>query len=179
MDDLIKLAVDLAPALGTMVLGPAGGAAIGKVAEIAQKLFGSNDPAVIQAQMSADQVKADMFKSLLSSLAASDVAQNETNKAEAASSSLFVAGWRPFIGWVCGLGLAYQFLLWPFLTWFARIMGVEPPPVLDGNSLMSLLTGMLGLSASRSYEKLNGVDTSSVPVPSFKLPSLAALTGRK
>jgi Holin of 3TMs, for gene-transfer release len=129
--------------------------------------------------MDADQAKADLFKSVLSALAVSDAAQNEVNKIEAASASFFVAGWRPFIGWMCGLGLCYQFLVWPFLKWFADLLTVAGPPLLDGNSLMSLLTGMLGLSASRSYEKSSGVETTTIAPVNFKLPSLSALKGGK
>lgn len=84
-----------------------------------------------------------------------DVAQLEVNKAEAASSSIFVAGWRPFIGWVCGTALAYQFLFVPLVVWIGFLVGhpVPKPPTLDGN-LWELMTGMLGLGALRSLEKI-------------------------
>ena len=77
--------------------------------------------------------------------------QLEVNKAEAAHKSLFVAGWRPFIGWCCGLGLLYSVLLAPLLDiWFEM-------PVIDSSLLMPTMTGMLGLGALRSYEKVKGV----------------------
>ncbi len=77
--------------------------------------------------------------------------QLEVNKAEAAHKSLFVAGWRPFIGWCCGLGLLYSVLLAPLLDiWFEM-------PVIDSSILMPTMTGMLGLGALRSYEKVKGV----------------------
>lgn len=77
--------------------------------------------------------------------------QLEVNKAEAAHKSLFVAGWRPFIGWCCGLGLLYSVLLSPLLDiWFEM-------PVIDSSILMPTMTGMLGLGALRSYEKVKGV----------------------
>ena len=77
--------------------------------------------------------------------------QLDVNKAEAAHKSLFVAGWRPFIGWCCGLGLLYSVLLAPLLDiWFEM-------PVIDSSILMPTMTGMLGLGALRSYEKVKGV----------------------
>lgn len=73
------------------------------------------------------------------------------NKVEAAHKSLFVAGWRPFIGWCCGLGLLYSVLLAPLLDiWFEM-------PAIDSSILMPTMTGMLGLGALRSYEKVKGV----------------------
>lgn len=84
--------------------------------------------------------------------------QAEVNAAEAANPSMFVAGWRPFIGWVCGAALVYQFLACPLLVWGVAVFGghVPPLPQLDDN-LWQLITGMLGLAAFRSYEKVQGV----------------------
>ena len=79
--------------------------------------------------------------------------QLEVNKAEAASSSFFVSGWRPFIGWVCGLGLLYQFLLRPI---FAALLGGVWAE-LDMGTLLTLLMGMLGLGGLRTFEKVQGV----------------------
>lgn len=84
--------------------------------------------------------------------------QMDINKAEAGSSSVFVAGARPFIMWVCGIGLAMQFLVSPLLQWGAAMFGktVILPP-LDMGTLLTLLLGMLGLGGMRTFEKLNGV----------------------
>jgi len=76
--------------------------------------------------------------------------QIEINKIEAAHKSLFVAGWRPFIGWVCGLGLFYNVLLHPFLD-----IRYEMPPV-DPSMLYPVLMGMLGMGGLRTYEKIKG-----------------------
>ena len=77
--------------------------------------------------------------------------QLEINKVEAAHKSLFVAGWRPFIGWVAGIGLLYNVLLSPILDiWF-------DVPEVDPAILTSTLMGMLGLGAMRTYEKKNNV----------------------
>ena len=84
--------------------------------------------------------------------------QLEINKAEASSSSTFVAGWRPAIGWVCALALAYQYLFKPLMTWGATVTGytVPPMPGLDDN-LWQLMRGMLGMGGLRTFEKINGV----------------------
>ena len=86
------------------------------------------------------------------------IAQIEVNKMEAQHTSLFVAGWRPAIGWICVIGLGYNFLLYPMMTWLVAVSGAEftPPPLLSEN-LMELVMGMLGLGALRSFEKWKGV----------------------
>lgn len=77
--------------------------------------------------------------------------QLDINKVEAAHKSLFVSGWRPFIGWVCGLGLTYNVLLSPFLDiWFEM-------PTVDPALLYPVLMGMLGLVGARTHEKVKGV----------------------
>lgn len=84
--------------------------------------------------------------------------QLAVNQAEAANPTLLVSGWRPFIGWVCGIGLATQFIVNPFATWIAALL--KHPlvfPSLDMGTLMTLLVGMLGLGGLRSYEKVQGV----------------------
>lgn len=84
--------------------------------------------------------------------------QIEINKIEAASSSLFVAGWRPFIGWICGVALAYAFIIQPFIIWGVRAYGLDiVPPTLDVGQLMSLVFAMLGMAGLRTYEKKTGV----------------------
>jgi hypothetical protein len=85
------------------------------------------------------------------------LSQQDVNKIEAASSSLFKSGWRPFVGWVCGIGLSVQFLVAPIGCWVAALAGhpTQFPP-LDLGTLMTLLFGMLGLGAMRSYDKKSG-----------------------
>lgn len=86
--------------------------------------------------------------------------QIDVNKTEAANPNLFVAGWRPFIGWVCGLGLFSQFIVRPFFLFVANLFKHAADfPVLDLGTLTTLLFGMLGLGAMRSFEKVNGVAT--------------------
>ena len=96
---------------------------------------------------------------------ATDLAQVDINKIEAASSSLFVSGWRPAVGWVGVLGLAYQFLGYPLMQWCWAFgqgydiipKGLNPPPDLDVEQLMTLLAGLLGFGGMRSFEKHKGV----------------------
>lgn len=104
------------------------------------------------------QARQKAIADLYTQLQSSDLAQIEVNKEEAASRSVFVAGWRPFIGWVCGLALFYQYLLCPIGMWIGYVTGnpLPNPPSLDGQ-LWELMMGMLGMGALRSFEKLRGV----------------------
>ena len=91
--------------------------------------------------------------------------QLEVNRAEAASSSLFVAGWRPAIGWIGAAALGYQFLLYPLLVWAWSLLqargvvpdNLQPPPMLNTDALWVVLSGMLGIAGLRSVEKVKGV----------------------
>lgn len=84
--------------------------------------------------------------------------QIDLNKVEASNTSLFISGWRPFVGWTCGSGLAFQFLLAPLLTWSMALIGKPVVfPTLDLSTLLTLLFGLLGLGGMRTFEKLNGV----------------------
>ena len=89
----------------------------------------------------------------------SAMAQVEVNKAEAQHRSIFVAGWRPFIGWTCGIALAYHFVLNPVILFAASVSGYELPelPEFDMQSLMTVLLGMLGLGGLRTFEKTKGL----------------------
>ena len=84
--------------------------------------------------------------------------QLEVNKVEAAHKSLFVAGWRPAIGWICGLGMASNFILIPMANFILALTGsAVVVPLLDTGEMMPVLMGMLGLGAMRTYEKKQGV----------------------
>lgn len=87
------------------------------------------------------------------------LAQATTNTAEASSGNWFASSWRPLIGYVCALGLFYNFLGYPVLTWaLALAQSTIKPPALISGDLMTLVIGMLGLGAMRSFEKYKGVD---------------------
>lgn len=96
--------------------------------------------------------------SLLEHLAKIDVAQLGINKQEAAHRSVFVAGWRPFIGWTCGIALAYNYVLQPILIFVLAQTGhLVDLPAMDLNEIMPVLMGMLGLGGLRTFEKFKGV----------------------
>jgi len=81
------------------------------------------------------------------------------NAEEAKSKNIFVAGWRPFVGWTCGLALFAHFLLFPCADVVTAYLGYEPPkyPAFDMDTLMTVLLGMLGLGGLRTYEKQKGL----------------------
>ena len=81
------------------------------------------------------------------------------NKEEAKSGNLFIAGWRPFIGWSCGVALVWHFIAAPFIIFFAALFGATLPPLpeFDMGSLMTVLMGMLGLGGLRTFEKYKKV----------------------
>jgi hypothetical protein len=85
--------------------------------------------------------------------------QMEINKVEAASTNWFIAGWRPFVGWICGLGLAYVAIVEPIARFIALQLAYKGAfPVIDTNLTMQVLLGMLGLAAARSIEKVKGAE---------------------
>tara|TARA_R110000851_G_scaffold205643_1_gene357685 strand:- start:436 stop:816 length:381 start_codon:yes stop_codon:yes gene_type:complete len=79
--------------------------------------------------------------------------QTKINEIEASHRTVFVAGWRPFIGWVCGVALAYNFVIRDLFIWITKT--ADAPPALQMEHLMTVLLGMLGLGGLRTYEKLN------------------------
>ena len=87
------------------------------------------------------------------------LAQLEINKAEAASGSLFKGGWRPFVGWVCGIAFAYHFVLQPLLIFVLIVFNVNIPdlPKFDMSTLLTTLGGLLGIGGLRTYEKKSGL----------------------
>ncbi len=86
-----------------------------------------------------------------------DRAQMAVNQQEAGHAALFVAGWRPAIGWTCAAALAFEYLVSPLGQWIGFIAGhpIPKPPTLSDN-LFELMMGMLGLGALRSLEKIKG-----------------------
>jgi hypothetical protein len=84
--------------------------------------------------------------------------QSDINKAEASNSSMFVAGWRPMIGWVCAAALVSQYIVRPLIMWGFSLAHYPIPPLpgLDDN-LWQLMMGMLGMGGLRTFEKVKGV----------------------
>ena len=78
--------------------------------------------------------------------------QTKINELEAGHRTVFVAGWRPFIGWVCGVALAYNFVIRDLFIWITKT--TDAPPALQMEHLMTVLLGMLGLGGLRTFEKI-------------------------
>ena len=106
----------------------------------------------------ANAAKLELLKLQQSGDLAQMTAQTDINKVEASNSSIFVSGWRPAIGWVCALALAYQYLLKPLAMGILPNFGIAiaPLPGLDDN-LWQLMMGMLGIGGLRTFEKVQGV----------------------
>ena len=123
---------------------------IGPVAGLLDKFIEDKDAKNALAHEIATMAQKQAHKSVL--------AQLEVNKTEAASKSLFVAGWRPFIGWTCGLGFLGNFILIPLGNFGLAVAGVDIAiPMIDTSQMMPVLMGMLGLGAMRTVEKVQKV----------------------
>jgi len=106
-----------------------------------------------------DAAKAALVQMQLNGELAQIQGQIQTNIAEAANAHVFVSGWRPYIGWICGTGLGYEFLLRPILTFTAGLLhSAVVAPNIDMGDLIILLTGMLGFGAMRSFDKAKDTD---------------------
>lgn len=136
-----------------------GGNIVKSVGDIVDDLFTSDEE---RLEKELELYKAEREYNYKESKLISDqnIAQAEVNKEEARSGSLFVAGWRPAIGWVGAIALFYQFVLYPILLWIPGIK--EPPEPLDYTMLYTLITGMLGIAGMRSFDKLKKTDTKKI-----------------
>lgn len=104
------------------------------------------------------RAELEMQAALMKYAAEQGAQQAEINKAEAQHASLFVAGWRPAIGWACASAFIFIYVVSPIVTWIVAFWGVTiSMPNFDTEALMSLTLGMLGLGAMRSFEKWHGV----------------------
>lgn len=121
-----------------------------------QKIVGAFkvDPTIaLQNQTEVLKIQMDLQGKLIDQI----TNQIDVNKVEAANANMFVSGWRPAIGWICGTGLAVQFIINPIATWAAALNGHPIAfPSLDLGTLLTLLLGMLGLGAMRTVEKVQG-----------------------
>ncbi len=107
---------------------------------------------VLDKVFTSDEEKLD--KKLLMQRMAMEphMVQTEINKIEAKHRSIFVAGWRPFIGWVCGTGLAFSYVFNPLIQWYSG----NPGPEMPLESMTTLVVSLLGLGAMRTFEKVTG-----------------------
>ena len=113
---------------------------------------------LIPDRAAAEKAKAEMEQQLVTAANQAALAQVEVNKVEAAHSSVFVAGWRPSIGWVCAAGLAWAFVLAPIASWALVVLGIKAElPAIHTDYLLELVLAMLGIGGLRTFEKLRGV----------------------
>ncbi|MFN8996065.1 MAG: 3TM-type holin [Pseudomonadota bacterium] len=113
---------------------------------------------LIPDKAEAEKARLDMEAALVKAANEAAMAQVEVNKIEAAHSSVFVAGWRPAIGWVCAAALAWAFIVAPVATWGMAVFGVrETLPAIGTDNLFELVLAMLGLGGLRTFEKMRGV----------------------
>lgn len=126
--------------------------------ELGNKIFDKIFPDPVKANEAKLKLLELEQTNVLAQLAAeTDIAklQIETNKVEAARETLFIAGWRPFVGWTCGIALNYHFILQPLLAFTLAIFEHKVElPYFDMDTLFTVLMGMLGLGGLRTYEKL-------------------------
>lgn len=102
------------------------------------------------------KVKAE--QALRADLMAWDKSQTDVNTVEAQHENVFVAGWRPALGWTCAFAFAFIYVVGPMITWLTTLMGNPVPlPSFNVDALMGLTLGMLGLGGLRTYEKVKGV----------------------
>ena len=122
-----------------------------------QAILGAAAPILdkfVEDKDAKNQIKAELEKQIVSLQAA----QAAANVAQAKHSSLFVAGARPAIMWICALGLMTNFFLMPIAEWVTAIWAPSTPlPKLETEGLMSLTLALLGLGSMRSWEKSKGV----------------------
>ncbi|MBW2015898.1 MAG: holin family protein [Deltaproteobacteria bacterium] len=134
------------------------GSIIQGVGKIADDLF-TSDEERLKIALKEKEIEAELVKGQL-----------EINRAEAQHKSIFVAGWRPFIGWVGGLALAYQFIIYPLMVWLWTLSQannwisaeIKPPPVFQAGPLFAIVTGMLGIGGMRSFDKLKKTQTDRI-----------------
>jgi|TARA_R110000823_G_C15771261_1_gene484055 hypothetical protein len=104
------------------------------------------------------EAERQIEQQLATHLAKIDLAQLDINKQEASHRSIFVAGWRPFIGWTCGLALAWTYVGVPILQFILAQTGhLIDLPSLDMSQMMPVLMGILGLGGLRTFEKFKKV----------------------
>jgi hypothetical protein len=124
------------------------------IIEIGAKLLDK----IIPDKDAREKAQAELFKAAQEQDFQLALGQIQLNTEEAKSNSIFVSGWRPYIGWVCGIALTYNFIIYPLMLWFIAVYGSDiKPPALFSDVLMELVLGMLGLGTLRTFEKWKGV----------------------
>ena len=160
LSDILK---EIAPTIATALGGPLAGAAVSFLSSklgvdpsiVEQTVAGMKPPDLLQMKQLDNDFKLEMAKQGI----ALQLAQIATNTEEAKSINWFVAGWRPFVGWVGGFALAYAAILEPLMRFCAVQFGYHGAfPILDTSITLQVLMGMLGLGGMRSFEKYKDVE---------------------
>lgn len=121
-------------------------------------VFGKVIDKIFPDKTQADAAKAELLKMQINGDLQLALGQQATNTAEAGSSSVFVAGWRPFIGWVCGMGCAWNWIGLPIAKLVCALLDhVIVLQMADLSEMMPLLLGMLGIGGMRTFEKVKRV----------------------
>lgn len=156
------------------ILGDIFNSVFGKVGDVVSEVIVDKDKKnEIKAQL--ERIKLEAMDKADQRLHEEMIGQIEVNKEEAKSESVFVAGWRPAVGWIGAAGIGYSFVVEPILSWSARVMFhyTGTFPSLNYSELMILVGGMLGFGTFRTYEKVQGVaqtppeDGSATPTPTI------------
>ena len=132
---------------------------IGPIGEVVDQLFTSDEERK-KLELEKAKVEKDYEVRMLEAEDALALAQAKTNQQEAAHPSIFVAGWRPMIGWISALALFYQFLFYPLAA------GFLPLAKIPADDLMPLIFGILGLGSLRTLEKIKNSATKKVRIQS-------------
>lgn len=139
------------PILGDLING-----ALDKIGGLASELIVDKDKRN-ELQVELERTKLELTDKAEQRLHEELTGQMEINKIEAGHRSIFVAGWRPAIGWVSAAGLAWTFVCGPFVEFGARLFGFKGAmPIIDVAQLMTLVMAMLGMGVMRSYDKKQG-----------------------
>jgi hypothetical protein len=111
------------------------------------------------------QAREELEKELLNAVTQASLQQTKINEIEAGHRSVFVAGWRPFIGWVCGVGILWSFIIQPIAVWGVKAFGDSSVvlPVIETDGLYQLVLAMLGMGGLRTFEKMRGVARNTSP----------------
>lgn len=126
---------------------------LGPVLEVGQKLIERFFP----DKEKAAEAEREFMKMAMQGELTQVLAQLEINAKEATHPSVWVAGWRPFFGWVGGVGFAYSVVVQPIMVWYGLSRGWPTPPEVNMDLLWVVITGMLGIGGLRTFEKSKGV----------------------
>ena len=134
---------------------------IGPIAEVVNTILKRILPAEKMSEEERTKLEAQVTLELAKQDWQGILGQLEINKEEAKNPNWFVAGWRPFVGWVCGTAFAYHYIVQPLAAFILVAIYQNPIggmlPVFDMDSLLTVLLGMLGLGGLRTFEKYKEV----------------------